>query len=170
MKLVFISLILSVCLYGCSESPLLTEATTSDASEILAKGASRSPVVIEDSFPDGPYFVSCLGEEAMFDISFRYEADILTTPSGNEHWLGWYHEYSLEITGLTTGDHWVGSGIAHNSGHIKADGRYRDFEAIRETLVKDGTGERLKLMWHWRVTPANPWSLEIINCTVLGPN
>jgi hypothetical protein len=170
MKPHYLSLILTLCLFGCSDSSLPTEATWSDPGEVLAKGATRSPVIIEDSFVDGPYYVSCLGEEAMFSISIRYEADVLTTPSGNEHWLGWLYEYSNEINGLSTGDHWVGSGIAHNSGHIKADGRYRDFEAIRETFVKDGTGEQLKLMWHWRVTPSNPWSLEIVSCTVLGPN
>ncbi|NNE35356.1 MAG: hypothetical protein HKN13_08975 [Rhodothermales bacterium] len=156
-----------------------TISTASDNAAIVFGKKTKGATVLKDQFMleeedfvVGPYFMPCLnggdGEEVTFTVSYRYMANIVTTPSGHEHLNGWLDEWSNEFAGATTGDHWVGSGIAHISEHIKADGRYRAVEPLRETFVKDGTGEKLKLLWHFKVTPEIPFSFELINCSLLG--
>jgi hypothetical protein len=167
-------LVLAIGLVGCTDDSLITtpnRAEISPASDALAKGATvvKDQVLFElEDFVDGPYFLECLGEDATFTVSARYVAHVVTTPSGHTHYNGWLEEWSNVFTGATSGDRWVGSGIAHVSEHVKSDGRYRAMEPLHETFVKDGTGEELKLLWHYRATPEVPFSFEVISCTVLG--
>lgn len=175
-SLVVVALLFS--LTSCSEEPLVT-ATDQDAAglrtEALSKGGAdvaKDQLIFEfDGLVDGPYFIQCLndglGENAMFTVSGRYTANVVTTPSGNQHYNGWLEEWSNEFTGESTGEHWVGSGIAHVSEHVKADGTYRATEPLHEIFVNDATGETLKLLWHYKATPAVPFSFEIISCVVL---
>jgi hypothetical protein len=173
--LVVLALVLT--LTSCSEEPLVTatdqEATFSQ-SESLAKGGAdvlKDQLLFEDTgIVDGPYFASCLndglGENVTFIVSYRYTGNIVTTPSGNQHINGWLDEWESEFTGETTGEHWVGSGIAHVAEHTKSDGTYRAMEPLHEMYTNDDTGEKLKLLWHYKVSPSD-FSFEIISCVVL---
>jgi hypothetical protein len=173
--LVVLALVLT--LTSCSEEPLVT-ATDQEAtflqSESLAKGGAdvlKNQLLYEGTdIEDGPYFIPCLndglGENITFTISYSYIANVVTTPSGNQHYNGWLDEWASEFTGETTGEHWVGSGIAHVAEHVKSDGTYRAMEPLHEMYMNDDTGEKLKLLWHYKASPAVPFSFEIISCTV----
>lgn len=172
--------LLVLFLANCSEEPLITanepDAVSTEQEALAKKGATVEKdqlIIEEEGIVDGPYFIPCLnggvGDEVTFTVSYRYVTNIVSTPSGNQNYNGWIEEWSNEFTAASTGDHWVGSGIGHVMQTFKADGDYRAVEPLRETFENENTGEKLKLLWHFKLTP-EVYSFEMISCNVLGPN
>lgn len=104
---------------------------------VLHSGASASNGIdtyeTSVSYPD--FYVACLGEMVRGEISLVGLYHEFDTPSGKYHLVD-HWRYSVELTGLTTGNKWFGRGFS-------------------PWVLNIGPGQAFQAQDNWRVRPVS---------------
>jgi hypothetical protein len=90
---------------------LLAFAATTLLAWAASASASNGMVISTISFPEGPYYVPCLGEELNGITQVTAYGHIFQTPSGVGHLIDNY-KFKAYFTGATTGRIWLGQGFS----------------------------------------------------------